>query len=163
MDGLFFQRGASVIFATFALAFMLTIVPLPDWLSPGRPQWVALAMIYWSMALPTRIGVGTAWLTGLLLDVLTTGLLGQHALALAVMTFINLKLYQRTRVFPLWQQSFITLTLIALYMVLILWVKGIAGMPSQGWTYWIPAVTSALLWPAAFVVLRELRRRYHVA
>ena len=72
--------GGWIIVTSFLAALALTVLPLPDWVALIRPEWVALVLIYWCMALPGRVGVGFAWITGLLLDVLRAGLLGQHAL-----------------------------------------------------------------------------------
>ncbi|NNF67033.1 MAG: rod shape-determining protein MreD, partial [Gammaproteobacteria bacterium] len=49
-------------------AVVLTLIPLPGWLQPWRPSWVALVVIYWLIYEPRRIGLMTAWLAGLLLD-----------------------------------------------------------------------------------------------
>ncbi len=51
---------------TFIVALALTVVPLPDWAAPWRPQWLAMTLIYWSMALPRRIGVGLGWAASLI-------------------------------------------------------------------------------------------------
>jgi rod shape-determining protein MreD len=152
-----------VIVASFVAALMLTIVPMPGWSVTLRPEWVVLVLIYWCMALPQRVGVGTAWGIGLILDVLQGALLGQHALSLSVVAFLTLKLHQRVRVFPLWQQALIVLLFIALHQLLMLWVKGISGQAAQPWSYWLPSISSMLLWPATFILLRRVRRYYHVS
>jgi len=157
------SRANLVVLGSLVIAFMLTVIPLPEWLVLLRPEWVALTLIYWSMALPNRIGVGVAWTTGLFLDVLRGGLLGQQALSLCIIVYITLKLYQRIRVAPLWQQAFSILVLIMLHQLLNLWVKGITGQPPQSWTYWLPAFTSMLIWPLCFIALRELRRHFRVS
>lgn len=152
-----------IIALSFIAALALTVVPLPDWLAPLRPEWVVLVLIYWCMALPERIGVGIAWLTGLLLDVLRSGLLGQHALSLAVVAYITLQLYQRLRIFPLWQQAFSVFILVLLHLMLQLWIKGISGQPTDAWAWILPAFSSTLVWPFVFVLLRGLRRRFGVS
>lgn len=158
------QSGGGLIIATsLVVALALTILPLPDWLSMLRPEWVALVLIYWCMALPGRVGVGIAWTTGLLLDVLRAALLGQHALSLAIVAYITLQLYQRIRVFPLWQQAVSVFVLILLHLMLQLWIKGISGSPPQALTFLLPALSSMLLWPIMFLGLRRLRRRYRVS
>ena len=75
------SQGGLTIALSFFVALILTIIPLPDWMASFRPEWVALTLIYWSMALPQRVGVGIGWGLGLALDVLKGALLGQHALA----------------------------------------------------------------------------------
>jgi rod shape-determining protein MreD len=155
--------GGWIIIASFVVALALTILPLPNWLGMIRPEWVALVLIYWCMALPGRVGVGFAWTIGLLLDVLRAGLLGQHALSLAIVAYITLQFYQRIRVFPLWQQAISVLILILLHLLLQLWIKGISGNPPPALAFLLPALSSMLLWPLMFLGLRRLRRRYRVA
>lgn len=152
-----------IILLSFIVAFALTVVPLPDWLVPMRPEWVALVLIYWCMALPDRVGVGVGWVTGLLLDVLRGALLGQHALSLAITAYITLQLYQRLRVFPMWQQAFSVLVLIMLHLTLQLWIRGISGQAADAWAWLLPALSSMLLWPIIFLLLRDLRRRSGVS
>lgn len=156
------SHGYGLILLTFLLALMLTVIPLPQWAAAFRPEWIAMVLIYWCMALPERVGVGTAWLIGLLLDVLTGALLGQHALALALVAFLTLKLYQRIRVFPLWQQALSILVLVAMQQMVSLWVKGVIGLAPDNWTYWMPSFTSMLLWPWLFIILRDFRRRFSI-
>ncbi|HGX92757.1 MAG TPA: rod shape-determining protein MreD [Candidatus Tenderia sp.] len=153
-------HGTLIIGFSFIVALMLTVVPLPDWVKPLRPEWVGLALIYWAIALPHRVGVGTAWTLGLMLDVLKGGILGQHGLALAVIVYLILKVHQQFRVYPLWQQALIIGALILLNQMLILWINGIVGLESSGWSYWLPSLSSALLWPWMFIILRDIRRHF---
>lgn len=159
---LFPARGSLVILSTLLAALVLTILPLPDWAQPFRPQWVALVLIYWCMALPHRVGVGFGFTFGILLDALTGTLLGQHALGFSVVAFATLKLHQRVRVFPLWQQSLVVLVLLVVEHLLALWVMGAISERPPGLIYWAVPPIGALLWPWIFVVLRDLRRRFHV-
>ena len=92
-------------------AAALMSLPLPDFLSPVRPAWATLVVIYWIMMWPGRFGIGSAWLIGLLVDVLQGDTLGQHALALTVVAYITLRFHLQIRIFPLWQ---LTATVFAL-------------------------------------------------
>jgi len=154
------QRGTLAIAASFAVALTLTALPVPDWAALWRPAWVSLVLIYWCMALPARVGVGTGWVVGIMLDVLTGTLLGHHALGLSVVAFIAHKLHHRVRVLPLWQQGISVFGLVLVYQVLLLWINGIRGMQVEPWTYWAPPVTSMVLWPWVFIILRDIRRKY---
>jgi rod shape-determining protein MreD len=98
-------HGYGVILLTFMVAYVLAILPLPPWLQWGRPEWVALTLIYWSIALPERVGIATGLVLGVGLDVLEGAVLGQNALALMVVVALSLVLYQRLRVYSLGQQS----------------------------------------------------------
>jgi rod shape-determining protein MreD len=162
MSALARHHGGVIIFFSLAVALLLTAVPLPAELRIGRPDWVLLVLIYWSMALPHRVGVGTGWLLGLISDALTGTLLGQHALAYSLVIFLTLKLHQRLRLYPLWQQALSILVLLSLGQLLLLWINGMIGRPIHSWLYWLPSLIGALLWPFLFVILRGLRRAFRV-
>lgn len=156
------HHGGIIIIVTFLIAMMLTIAPLPESMRIFRPDWTLLVLIYWALALPLRIGVGIGWTVGIFQDVLTGTLLGQHALAYAIVAYLALKLHQRIRLFPLWQQSLSILVLLTLGQLLILWVNGMIDRPIQSWLYWSPSIFGALVWPFVFVFLRGLRRQFRV-
>lgn len=157
------HRAGWVIVASFAAALGLSIVPLPAWAGPFRPEWAALVLIYWCLALPHRVAVGAGWLVGLLLDVLEGGMLGQHALGLTLVAYLAVRLHQRIRVFPLWQQALTVLMLLALHQLVVAWTDGIAGLPGGDWRRFGAALTGMLLWPWVFAMLRGLRRRFGVS
>jgi rod shape-determining protein MreD len=154
--------GGLVILSTFALAFFLTVLPMPEWAQDFRPSWCTLVLIYWCLATPMRVGVGVAWLVGILLDISTETLLGQHALGLSIVAYITLKLHLRTRVFPLWQQSLTIFLLLLMENLVTLVVQGAIGRAVPTQLYWGPPLVGMLLWPLIFVVLRDLRRRFRV-
>lgn len=156
------HQGGGVIFASFVVAIMLTLVPLPDWAAYLRPEWVSLVVIYWCMALPERVGVGIAWVAGLFLDVIHGAVMGQYAMALALVAYFTLNLHQRLRVFPLMQQMFMVLLLVLFQQLVVIWIKGFIGESPDSLRYWLPSLTSMLLWPWLFVILRDLRRKHQV-
>lgn len=156
------HRNGQVILAVFLIALILSVMPIPVWAQDFRPQWVALALIYWCLALPQRVGVGSAWLLGIFQDVLSGTLLGQHALGLSVIAFVIVKLHLRIRIFPLWQQSLTVMVLLLLERLLELWVMGATGQPTPTLWYWLPALVGTLLWSWVYIVLRDVRRRFKV-
>ena len=155
-------RGGLVIILSILLTLILTIFPLPEAVQPYRPQWSALVLIYWCMAIPERVGVGISFMTGILLDVISGNLLGQHAMGLSVIAFVTVQTHQRVRVFPLWQQSIFVTLLLMVDRLLLLWTDGAIGRPSSGLIYWAPPLIGGLLWPWVYIVMRDMRRRFHV-
>ena len=155
-------HGGGVIALSFVVALMLTALPMPELAILWRPAWVALVLIYWCMALPGRIGVFVGFSVGILLDAMVGSLLGQHALALAVVAFIAHKLHRRVRVLPVWQQGMTVFGLVFVFQALVLWINGIKGMPVTIGAYLAAPLISMLLWPWVFVVLRDARRRFSV-
>ena len=155
-------NGRWAIVITLCVAMLLMILPMPEWARPFRPQWVTLVLLYWAIALPHRVGVGSGFIVGIVLDVLTGTLLGQHALGLSIVTFIAIQLHQRIRVFPFWQQSLGILVLLVIEHLLALWVMGATRGVTPGLIYWAVPLIGALLWPWIFVTLRKIRRQFKV-
>ncbi len=150
-----------MVLPSMILALMLVMLPLPEWAQPFRPDWVALVMIYWVMALPESVGVTVAWIFGLLLDVTQGAILGQHALGMVLVAYLVLLQYQRIRVFSLLQQAMVVFVLLLIKQLLVLWVSGIVGQaPENIVRYLLPSLVGAIIWPWLFVVLRDIRRRF---
>lgn len=156
------HHGGWVIILTLLTALVLTLLPLPETVRYLRPQWYTLVLIYWTLALPQRVGVLSGFILGLFVDVATATLLGQHALALSLIAFITLKTHQRVRLFPLWQQSLTILPLLLIERLIGLWVTGAVGQPIPDFSYWASPLIGTLLWPWIYIVLRDLRRRFQV-
>ncbi len=152
-----------VIVLSFLVAFMLTAVPLPDWALSWRPAWIAVVLMYWCIALPQRIGVISGWLLGLILDVMHGSILGQHAFGLAFVAYVGLQYHQRIRVFPLAQQSLFVGMVVFVYLLVMWQIYNVLGSVKYSSTYLLGAVTTTLIWPWAYVILRDVRRRARLA
>jgi rod shape-determining protein MreD len=154
--------GGWVVAGSFLLAFLAASIPLSGWVGWFWPDWVAMVLIYWCLALPYRIGIGTGWLVGLLVDVGRGALLGQHALAFATLAYLTLQTHRRIRVFTPWQQAFSVLVFLLIEQVLVFWISGVIGYPPRDGWYLAPAVGGMIAWPLLFVVLRDARRYFQV-
>jgi rod shape-determining protein MreD len=147
------------VIVSFLLALLLTSLPIPETAVMFRPEWLVLVLIYWCMATPERIGIFTGWLMGLILDVMYGSMLGQNAMSLSVIAYLVGILHLRVRMFPLWQQSVLVFVLVLVHLGINAWIRGITGQFTIVWTYWTPALTSALVWPFLFILLRDLGRQ----
>lgn len=157
------KNGYWVIWATFFLAFVLAVTPVPLWLAWARPEWLALAVVYWTIALPHRVGVLTALLLGVFLDVLEGSVMGQNALSLGVVALLSQVLYQRMRVTNVWQQAAMVFLLVGINQLVCQWTQNLQGVAAPSLLFLLSAFTSALMWPVVLHVLRALRRYYEVS
>jgi len=156
------HQGGHFIIISFGIAMLLTIMPLPDPILYFRPHWVLLLLIYWILVLPDRIGVLSAFIIGLLMDVLTATLLGQHALSFSIVAYLTLLIHQRVKVAPFWQQSFSILLLIFVDIIIGRWILGMSSRPIYEISYWVTPLISAIIWPWLFIILRDIHRRFHI-
>jgi rod shape-determining protein MreD len=159
---MFAHNGIIIIFILL-IALVASITPLPLGIDAFRPDWVLVVLIYWCLALPNKVNVISAWFMGLLLDVLLGSVLGVHAAAMAIAVYIVASNFQKIRNFSVWQQALIVGMLSALFHLLVFWfqrfISDVVFLPS----YLYPMITTIILWPWAFLLLRKIRRHFKIA
>lgn len=143
---------------SLVVAFVLTLIPQSDLIRPIWPFWVAMVMIYWVLEGNRLRHLGQAFFIGLLLDVLTGSLLGQHALSLVVMSFLLERFRNQLRFFPPWQQAVAVMALLMNDRILQLWVVVIGNEPWPPVLWWTAPLVGMVLWPWLFLALDALRQ-----
>lgn len=142
---------------TVVLALLFNLMPWRDLV--GVPDMVALVLAFWCVHQPRRMGIGIAWLVGLLMDAGNGALLGQHAFAYAFLAFGAITLHRRILWFSQWQQAAHVLVLLLASQTLMLAVRLVAGGVFPGPMYFAESLTAAALWPiATFLLLLPQRR-----
>lgn len=156
-------RDMMVISATFFVALCLSVLPLAESFQAARPEWVVLVLIYWVMAMPHRVGVLFAWCIGLLVDVLHGQIIGQSGLILVIIAFFMQHLYQRLRMYLIWQQAGVVFLLVGMgQFIKYLIQAAVVGQVPESMMYLLSACVSAVLWPCIYLILRSIRRYYDV-
>ena len=95
------HHNAWLLPVSVVAALLLGLLPLPPWMQPFRPYWLALVLVYWLIEAPDRVGIGFAFLLGVVADLAFGTLLGEQALRLTVMAFIVQRFRAQLRFFPL--------------------------------------------------------------
>ncbi|MDI1277027.1 rod shape-determining protein MreD [Methylobacter sp.] len=149
--------GFGRIMLTIVMAMCLRIAPWPSFLSGINPDWVLLVLIYWTIAVPERIGIFHAWTVGLLTDVLTGRVFGQYALAYTLIIYFCLILHKRLRQFPLPQQGLFIFFCLLFSQILLFWLKNIQHPAQLHTSFWLPVFTGTLCWPLIYTALRRVR------
>ena len=144
---------------SLALVLPLTLMPLPDAVSAARPYWAALVLIYWNLEAGRLRDLGQAFFGGLVLDVLTGSLLGQHALSLLIISYLVERFRYRIRFFPPWQQAGVVMLLLFNDRIVQLWIIGLVGDRWPSWPWWLAPVVGMLLWPWVFLLLDAFRQK----
>ena len=143
--------------ATLLIAFALNIVPLGR--VPLMPDVVALVLVFWNVHQSRRVGVGLAFLLGLLMDVHDGAVLGQHALAYTLMSFFAVTIHRRLLWFTVPSQAVQILPLFLAAHAVSFIVRMIAGGMLPGWELLLAPVFESLLWPLATLLLLAPQRR----
>ena len=156
------RKRHSVIVSSFIIALVLQIVPLPIQVDLYRPDWVLVVLSYWCMALPHRVNVGIAFVTGIAVDILVGTTLGIHSLGLSICVYILAANYQRLRNYSVWQQAIVIGLLSSLYHLLTFWVQHLLTDIYFQVDYLWPVLTTMVIWPWVFWLLRKTRRQLSI-
>lgn len=135
-----------VVYATLLVALLCQLFP---WVGQGiilRPDFMLVVLIYWLLRAPHLCNLGMAWLAGLLVDLATSSLMGQYALAFTLTGYIALSYQRRLVLFNQFQLAAYVLALLFFERLTILLLKLFSGNDYPGWTYFLPIVTSMMLW-----------------
>lgn len=157
-----FNNNGFIILLTLLIAIMATITPMPIGVDAFRPDWVLVVLVYWCLALPNKVNIFTAWVMGFLLDVLLGSVLGVHACAMAVCIYIVVVNFQKIRNFSVWQQALIIGVLSAQYNLIVFWLQRFLSDVVFLSSYLYPVITSIVLWPWVFLLLRRVRRNFKI-
>ncbi len=157
-----FENNGLIIIFSLLIALMASIMPMPLSVDAFRPDWVLIVLVYWCLALPSKVNIITAWFMGFVLDVLLGSVLGVHAAAMAISVYIVVVNFQKIRNFSVWQQALIVGVLAALYHLLVFWMQRFLSDAIFLTSYLYPVLTSAILWPWVFLLLRRVRRHFKI-
>jgi rod shape-determining protein MreD len=129
----------------------------------GRAAWVpdllALVLVFWSVHQPLRVSIGVAFLFGIAMDVHMSALLGQHALAYAVLSFFAITVHRRLLWFSVPSQALQVFPLLLAAHSVELLTRLMAGGQFPGVSMLAAPLIEALLWPLASIVLLVPQRR----
>ena len=135
------------------IALILTVLPLPRSLDVVRPAFLVLTVLYWSVYAPRAGGLAIGFFAGLMLDVFQGPVLGEHALALSLVTYIAVREHQRIRSKPAIQQALIVFPALMLYELVLFMIDGWTGHPVTSPLRWVHTLSGALIWPPAAAIL----------
>lgn len=151
----------ALIFLTFVLASMVNVYPLSFVLAPYRPMMLMVVLLFWAIYQPKYVGLVTAFLVGLVSDLLLDTHLGHQALCavVAVFTIQVLTIYaKRLSLSSAWILSIVGLSV---YRV-ILWVLqsfGQAGFVLTGFiSFAMSLLIFPLVWQVLFVIQQHIQK-----
>lgn len=156
-DQLLMPVSPLFIWSTLLVAFALNVVPLGR--VPAMPDFLALVLVFWNVHQSRRIGVGVAFVFGLLMDVHSGAVLGQHALAYTLLSFFAITVHRRLLWFSVPSQALQVLPLFFAAHAVSMLVRVVLGGMFPGWQVLLAPVFEALLWPIVTLLLLAPQRR----
>jgi rod shape-determining protein MreD len=156
-DQLLLPVNPLFLWFTLLMAFALNLVPVGR--AAAMPDFMALALVFWNVHQPRRVGIGWAFLFGLLMDVHQGALLGQHALAYTVLSYLAIMIHRRLLWFRMLEQMLQVLPLFFAAHAASLLVRLVVGDSFPGWSLILAPLVETALWPVASVLLLAPQRR----
>ena len=150
---------ANPFFIGLSLLLALGFNLLPLGRHPAMPDLLALVLVFWNVHQPRRVGVGVAFVFGLLMDVHEGALLGQHALAYTMLSFVAITIHRRLLWFGVVEQALQIVPVFYAAHLLSLAVRLVAGDMFPGWWILVAPAFEALLWPLVTLLLLAPQRR----
>lgn len=126
-----------------ALAYAISPLPKLPFLSFDV---LIILFVYWVLHRERSIYLGAAWGLGLLKDVLSGALLGEHGFALTLVTYLLMKLAKRMRFFAIWQQALSVGALVLVNQLTIALLESLQGHFSSLTILFYPPMVSAIFW-----------------
>ena len=142
------------IVLTLIAALMINLLPWSGLFLALKPDFVALAVLYWCIQQPRKVGFAAAWLMGLMMDVADGSLFGQHALAYSVLAFTGIVLHRRVQMFTMKDQVLHVIPILLLNDLVVLAVRTLAGADFPGFSYFVGSVIAGAMWPVLCFLLR---------
>jgi rod shape-determining protein MreD len=146
-------------FIAFSLlaAFFMNLFPWGSW--GWIPDFVALTLVFWSIYQPRKVGIGIAFLMGLVMDVHSASLLGENALAYTLLSYFAITIHRRVLWFrPSVQALHVLPLFIVMQVVQMLIQLAVTGnLPS--WLYFVQSIVATLVWPIVCWLLLAPQRR----
>ncbi len=136
-----------IIVSGFVLAMLLDFMPFPFETFFWLPEFTALVLLYWALYKPQSVGVGTAFIVGLLADIGTAAPLGQHALSYMVMVFLVQQRQRQIMVHSHGIQAVAVLGALLCNQAVMALVRLMHDHRFADWQGFAAPFVGALLWP----------------
>jgi len=154
-----FHRPSNPFFVWGSLLFVWVVSLLPWRVWQPTPDILLLVLAFWCLHEPRRVGLFTAFILGLLMDVHDSEFLGLHALNYLLVAYGAIVLRRRLEHFSALVQA---LHMLPVFVVAAT-VAGLLGTwlngAWAGWDWLWSALITAVLWPLVDILLFLPQRR----
>ncbi|GJH42398.1 rod shape-determining protein MreD [Pasteurella canis] len=148
-----------ILICTFIVALVMEIAPWPVDFQNFKPAWLVLVLLYWALSVPNKVSIGTAFVLGVVWDLVLGSILGVHALILSIFIYLVALNHLILRNLSLWMQSLLVVCFVFAIRIGIFLIELLLHSASFNWQEIYGALASGLLWPWVFLLLRRIRRQ----
>ncbi len=140
------------------IAFIIGAISLPSSLELASPFWILSFFSYWLIYSNGKNIFTSAFILGILLDIIQGGVLGQNALALVLSSAFILNVKKSFFVSNLTTQQVYIFLGSVIYLSVFLLVHQLAQGLNFDWLILLSPFTGAILWPLIRSLLAKLKQ-----
>ena len=140
------------------IAFIIGAISLPSFVELASPFWLLSCFSYWLIYSKGKNIFTSAFILGILLDIIQGGILGQNALALVMSSAFILNVKVSFFVSNLTTQQVYIFLGSVIYLIVFLLVQQLAQGLNFEWLILLSPFTSAILWPLIRSLLVKLKQ-----
>ena len=139
------------------IALIIGAISLPLVIELSSPLWMLVCFIYWVIYTDGKWLYPSAFILGLLMDVLQGGILGQNALALVISSAFIFNVKKSFFVSNLTTQQVYVFLSSLIYLITFLLTHILVQGFDFSWLIIISPFSSAIIWPIIRILLAKLK------
>lgn len=152
-----------IIWITLFIGLCLQIIPWPPAYDMFKPHLLILVLAYWLIMVTYRIGMGTAFVLGAIMDLCSGSILGVHAFIFSIIAYLLMFRFQLIRNLALWQQSIVIFGVSLCYNLLIfLFQVVIYHTITISPLILLSSCVDGALWIFVYLMLRLIERSFNI-
>lgn len=137
-------------------AATLSAWPLPEWLAPWQPHWVAMVMIFWIITQTGKAGFGMVWVAGLTSDLIAGNWIGIHIVSYSIIAYLCTRFYRTLHFSSSLETSLPVGLLLALHLGYLHLLSIFLSNIDPGLIFWAGLLTSMVVWPILYFLLKQI-------
>ena len=139
------------------IALIIGAISLPLVIELSSPLWMLVCFVYWVIYTDGKWLYPSAFILGLLMDVLQGGILGQNALALVISSAFIFNVKKSFFVSNLTTQQVYVFLSSLIYLITFLLTHILVQGFDFSWLIIISPFSSAIIWPIIRILLAKLK------
>ncbi|CUX96146.1 Rod shape-determining protein MreD [Candidatus Gullanella endobia] len=158
----YYHHSGYIIWISFFFAIIMQIMPWPSNLYLFRPSLLNLLLIYWVVALPYRVNLGTGFILGLIMDLVIGSTLGVHSLGFIILTYLAIFKFNPFLNMVIFQQVIVVISLSLLTQVVVFLTEYLLINASFHPEIFWRSIVDGLLWPWLFSLMCKIRCQFYI-
>lgn len=141
------------IYISVITALLTGLLPIRSSIAEFMPNLVLLVIVYWALYRPESIGMGWAWLIGLVQDLVMANLIGHYAMVYVIVVFAIKYALVKHRNYAFFEYMSWLIAFVIFDVVFDMALNWSVNHVTPDWSILYSILGSILLWPWLYAIL----------